>query len=113
MRCAVCSRNSDYFLLCFTSTGSADLFHSCGAQITHWPISSKTLSVVADDITQATIHQFWPERPRLDIRKKKNLHKGNSSTLGQASQNICKASILGGFTKAWLDRVMPDLIYRW
>lgn len=96
MRSAVCRRKRNYFLLCFTSTETTDLFHSCGAQIPTGLSPVQLLLVVADDTTQAKEHEFGPGRLRLDIRKKISITKRVQHG-DRLPQNMCKASILGGF----------------
>lgn len=84
-----------YFLLCFTSTEMADIFHSCNAWIIHQPVFSQIFhlwQMIKDKkkkknwqmITHCGLGDF-------DWISAKNIHEKNSSTLGQATQNTCRA----------------------
>lgn len=112
MRSAVYSRNSDYFLLCFTSTETADLFHSCGTQITHWPVSSQTLFGCRGWYNTSK----WPpvlawETQARHQKKKISMRKRvqHWDRLPRTSGKPPSLEVL----KTWLDKVMADLIYSW
>lgn len=109
VRSAVCSRDSDYFLLCFTSTEVADLFHSCGPQTHHQPVSSQTLFGCSrwDNTSIWSPVLAWETQTG---HQEKNLHNENSSTLEQAIQKIYEASILGDFRSLSRQSVIADLI---
>lgn len=101
-----CSRNSDYFLLCFTDTEAADPFHSCGAQITHWPVASQTLSGCSTWFDTSK----WSPVDWLDIRKI------SIRIIVQHLDRLLRTSVKPlslEFFNTWLDKVMADLIYSW